>query len=190
VKSWPWSKILAGIGGLLVLVGVAPFVCLLWWGTTHNFEPLAFPLTLKRGEYTSPVFKTDLNEPYQIQIYFLPQHNIPLDLDWKIVDDSGAAIQSGAYLEEHLGGNSVNLGEYRPRRGSHQKIIVNIHHDVDAAGSDLKLHIGVPEESLGMAYGAAAAIGWAAIVAGAGAIMLLVLLIRRAMQPKVPLATR
>jgi len=185
MKSWPWSKILTGIGCLLLLMGLAPLAWLLWWGSAHNFEPLSVPLSLKRGEYTSPLFKTDLDEAYQIQIYFLPPHSIPLDLDWKVVDDRGAVIQSGAYKEGNTGGNNVNVGEYRPKRGLHQRIIVNIHQEVDAAGSDPKLHIGVPEEGLGMAYGSGAAIGWAALIAGPGAIVLLVLLIRRATRPKV-----
>jgi hypothetical protein len=184
VKSWPWSKIIAGVGCLLILVGITPLAYVFWWGTAHNFEPLSVPLSLKSGEYTSPVFTTDLNETYQIQIYFLPQHRIPLDLDWKVVDDHDAVIRSGVFREENTGGNSLNIGEYRPKRGAHQKIIVNIHHDVDAAGPDLKLHIGVPDETLGMAYGVAAALGWAAIVGGAGVIVLLVLLIRRAMRPQ------
>jgi hypothetical protein len=182
MKSWPWSKIIAGIGGLLILVGIAPLAYLFWWATAHNFEPLSVPLSLKSGKYTSPVFTTDLNETYQIQIYFLPQHSIPLDLDWKVVDDHDAVIRSGAFREQNTGGNSLNVGEYRPKRAAHQKIIVNIHQDVDASGPDLKLHIGVPDETLGIAYGVAAAFGWAAIVGGAGAILLLVLLVRRAMR--------
>src|ERR1700677_3713692 len=101
------------------------------------------------------------------------------------MNDRGAVIQSGAYREGNIGGNSVNVGEYRPKRGSHQRIILNIHQDVDVAGSDLKLHIGLPEEGLDMAYGSGAAIGWAALVAGPGAGVLLILLIRRAMRPKV-----
>lgn len=184
MKSWPWTKIVAGVGSVLVLVGVAPLACLLWYGAVHNFEPLSVPISPKRGEYASPSFTTDLNEPYQIQIYFLPPHSTPLDLDWKVVDDRGMVIQSGAFREGNTGGNSVNVGEYRSKRGSRQKVIVNIHQDVDAVGPELKLHVGVPEETLDMAYGSAAAIGWAAIVGGAGAIVLLSLLVRKAMRSR------
>jgi hypothetical protein len=84
MKSWPWSKIITGIGCLLLLVGLAPLAWLLWWGSTHNFESLSVPRSLKRGEYTSPLFTTNLDEAYQIQIYFLPPHSIPLDLDWTV----------------------------------------------------------------------------------------------------------
>ena len=184
MKNWSWSKIIVGVGCLLILVGIAPLAYLFWWGNAHNFEPLSVPLSLKSGQYTSPVFTTDLNETYQIQIYFLPPHSIRLDLDWKVVDDHDAVIRSGAFREENTGGNSLNVGEYRPKRGAHQKIIVNIHQDVDASGPDLKLHIGVPDETLGMAYGLAAALGWGAIVGGTGVIVVLVFLIRRAMRPQ------
>lgn len=185
MKRWPWHIILMIVAASLVLVGVAPLAYLFWWGNAHNIEPLSVPLSLKSGEYTSPFFTTDLDDTYQIQIYFLPQHLVPLDLDWKVVDDRGAVIQSGAY-REHIGGNEANIGEYRPKRGSRQRIIVNIHHDVDAAaGSDLKLHIGLPEDTLRLAYGSAAAIGWASFFAGSGAIVLLVLLIWRAMRAAV-----
>ena len=146
---------------------------------------MAVPLSLKSGEYTSPFFTTDLDDTYEIQIYYLPQHLVPLDLDWKVVDDRGAVIQSGAYREEHTGGNEATIGEYRPKRRSRQRITVNIHQDVDAAGSDLKLHIGLPEETLSLAYGTAAAIGWASFFAGSGAIVLLVLLIRRTIRSAV-----
>jgi hypothetical protein len=72
VKSWPWSKIIAGTGCVLILVGIVPLAYVFGWGTAHNFEPLSVPLSLRNGEYTSPVFTTDLSENYQIQIYFLP----------------------------------------------------------------------------------------------------------------------
>jgi hypothetical protein len=181
LKRWPWRTILIGTGVLLVLVGVAPLAYLLWWGSDHNLEPLSVPLSLKRGEYTSPFFKTDLDDDYQIEIYFLPHHRTPLDLDWKIVDEGGALIQSGGYREDQqMGGNDAILERhYRPKRGSRQRIMVNIHQDVQAPDSDTRLHIGLPERGLEQAYGSAAAMMWAAIVAGAGAIMLLVAVILR-----------
>ena len=195
MKSWPWRVIFGGIGGLLILVGVAPMAYLLWFGTAHNFEPLSAPLSLKRGEYTSAFFKTDLDEDYQVEIYFLPADRSPLDLDWKIVDESGALIQSGVYTEDqHLGGNDAILTrKYRPKRGSANRIILNIHQDVQAKHSkqqsqptDTRLHIGLPERGLEQAYGSAAAIVWAAGVAGLGAIILAYPLVMRAIRPKIP----
>src|SRR5580658_11072364 len=99
MKSWPWRLIFGSIGGLLILIGITPLAYLWWFGTAHNLAPLSAPISLKRGEYTSPSFKTDLDEDYQVEIYFLPFHRTPLDLDWKIVDENGALIQSGVYTE-------------------------------------------------------------------------------------------
>jgi hypothetical protein len=188
LKRWPWHTILIGVAVFLVLVGVAPLAYLLWWGNAHNLEPLSVPLSLKRGEYTSPFFKTDLDDDYQIEIYFLPNHRTPLDLDWKIVDESGGLIQSGGYREhQQMGGNDAILERhYRPKRGSRQRIIVSIHQDVQAPDSDTRLHVGLPERGLEQAYGSSAAIMWAAIVAGAGAIMLLVVVILRVVRRQTP----
>jgi len=173
----------------LIFVGVTPIAYLLWFGTAHNFEPLSAPLSLKRGEYTSALFKTDLDEDYQVEIYFLPYHRSPLDLDWKIVDESGVLIQSDVYTEDqHLGGNDATLTrKYRPKRGSANRIILNVHQDVQAKSgerqvqpTDVRLHIGLPERGLEQAYRSVAAIVWAAVVAGLGAIILVCLLVMHA----------
>jgi hypothetical protein len=169
----------------LILLGIAPLAHISWWGIGHNLEPLSVPLSLKRGESKSPFFTTDLDDDYQIEIYFLPYPRTPLDLDWKIVDETGALISSGDYSEDkqQMGGNDAILERhYRPKRGLRQKIIVNIHRDVQARDSDTKLHIGLPERGLEQAYGFAAAIKWAAIIAGPGAIVLLILAILRAVR--------
>jgi hypothetical protein len=129
-----------------------------------------------------------LDDDYQIEIYFLPPHQIPLHLDWRVVDASGTNIESGTYSEDHqMGGNDAILTRsYRPKRGSLQRIIVSIHQDVQVDDTDTRLHVGLPEKGLEQAYGSAVAIRWAAIVAGPGAIMLLVLLILRVIRPKIP----
>lgn len=181
MKRWPWRTLLVCVAVFLVLVGIAPLAYISWWGNSHNLEPLSVPLSLKRGESKSPFFTTDLDDDYQIEIYFLPHPRTPLDLDWKIVDETGALIRSGDYSEDQqMGGNDVILDRhYRPKRGLRQKIMVNIHRDVQARLSDTRLHIGLPERGLEQAYGSAAAMRWAAIVAGAGAIVLLILAILR-----------
>ena len=187
--------IFGSIGGVLILAGVTPFAYLLWFGTAHNFEPLSAPLSLNRGEYTSALFKTDLDEDYQVDIYSLPYNRSPLDLDWKIVDERGALIQSGVYTEDqHYGGNDAILTRrYRPKRGSANRIILNVHQDVQAKSgegqlqpTDVRLHIGVPERTLEQASGSVAAIAWAAVVGGLGAIILIFLLVMRAIGPKTP----
>jgi hypothetical protein len=186
--------ILGRIGWLLILIGITPLAYLLWFGTAHNFEPLSAPISLNRGDYTSAFFKTDLDEDYQVEIYSIPHHRTPLDLDWKIVDESGALIQSGVYTEDqHIGGNDAILTRrYRPKRGSPNRVILNIHQDVQAKDSerqlqptDTRLHIGVPERGLEQAYGSVAAIVWAAGVAGLGTIILAFLLVLRALRPKI-----
>jgi hypothetical protein len=184
VKRWTWRRILVSLAFLLVLVGIAPLAYLFWWGNAHNLQPLSVPLSLKRGEYISPFFTTDLNDDYQIEIDSIPFERTGLDLDWRIVDDSGAMIRQGTYTDQLPGGNWALLGHYRPKRGLRQRIIVRIHQDVQAPESHPKLNIGLPERGLEQAYGSAAAIGWAAIVAGAGVIMLFVLLILRATRRK------
>jgi hypothetical protein len=197
VKSWPWRMIFGSIGGILILLGVTPIAYLLWSGTSHNLAPLSAPLSLKRGEYTSPLFKTDLDEDYQVEIYSLPTYRSPLDLDWKIVDESGLLIQSGVYTEDQqLGGNDAILTRnYRPKRGAANRIILNVHQDVQAKSAegqlhptDVRLHIGVPERTLEQAYGSVAAIAWAAVVGGLGAIILAFQMVMRAIRPKTPAA--
>jgi hypothetical protein len=86
-----------------------------------------------------------------------------------------------------MGGNDAILERhYRPNRGSRQRIFVSIHQDVQPPDSDTRLHVGLPERGLEQAYGSAAAIMWAAIVAGAGAIMLLVVVILRVVRWQTP----
>jgi hypothetical protein len=128
VKRLPWATILLSVGVSLVLVGVAPLGYLFWRGSAHNWEPLSAHIALKRGQFKSPLFTTDLDDDYQIEIYFLPPHQIPLDLDWRITDEKGTIIQSGTYSEDHqMGGNDAILTRcYQPKRGSLQRIIVNI----------------------------------------------------------------
>jgi hypothetical protein len=190
--------IFGSTGGLLILVGVTPIAYLLRFGTAHNFELLSAPLSLKRGEYTSALFKTDLDEDYQVDIYSLPYNRSPLDLDWRIVDESGVLIQSGVYTEDqHYGGNDAILTrKYRPKPGSANRLILNVRQDVQAKSgegklqtTDVRLHIAVPERTLEQAYGSVAAIAWAAVVGGLGAIILVFLQVMRAIRPKTPAAS-
>ncbi len=103
MKRWPWHRIFICLALILVLAGIAPLAYLIWWGHAHNLEPLSVPVALKRGEFTSPFFTTDLDDDYQIEIYFLPYPRTPLNLDWKILNETGAVIRSGSYRDE--GGN-------------------------------------------------------------------------------------
>ena len=171
-------RVLLRVAFLSVFLGVAPLVYLFWLGA--NLEPLSMPLSLKSGEYTSPFFTTNLNDVYQVEIYFLPPGRTPLNLDWKIVDRTGAVIQSGSYRDYETESNDVILGEYRSRRGSRQRIIMRIHQDIQAPDTHPRLHIGLPQRGLDIAEGyLPLALGWVALFGGAGVITLLVLLIWR-----------
>jgi hypothetical protein len=185
MKRWSSGKILLGVGVSLILVGVTSIGFLLWRGSTQNWEPVPNHISLKRGEYKSPLFTTDSDDDYQIEIYSLPPHQIPLELDWRSVDQSGTNIESGAYSEAHqMGGTDAILTRsYRPKRGSIQRIIIDIHQDVQVDDADTRLHVGLPEKGLEQAYGSALAIRWVIIVGGLGVLMILVLLLLGALRP-------
>jgi hypothetical protein len=183
-RLW-WRASIIG-AALMIVLGMAPLVYIMWLGSGYRLEPLSMPLSLSPGEYTSPFFRTDLDDDYQIQLYFLPYGRTPLDLDWKIVDAHGNVLENGSYQDQQTGGNSVNLGHYRPKRGLSQRAVVNVHKGESVPDSDVRLHIGLPEESLGIIYGSAAAGLWCLIVSGIGAIVLLVLLIRARVSQALP----
>jgi hypothetical protein len=169
------------VGSVLVLVGVGPLLYLLWFGSTHNFEPLSMPLPLKQGQYTSAEFKTDLDDTYQIDLETLGTFDsrMVLNLHWQIVDDRGAVIAQGDY-HQPSGGNGSHIGFYKPKRGTRQRLILTLPEDakwMDAAQT--RVTVGTPEETLDMAYGYAAFLGWAVVVAGPGVILLLIALFRQ-----------
>jgi hypothetical protein len=154
----------------------------------HNLEPLSIPLPLKRGEFVSRYFKTDLDDSYQIDLYWspFPDPKTEVDLDWKIVADTGIVIQQGTYKSRIDGANSVGLGTYRPKRGLRQRIVVNIHQDVQGSDGQPKLQIGVPEVSLDLAEGYyPLSTLWAGLFAGSGLITFGFLRFRREDNPTI-----
>jgi hypothetical protein len=188
VKSWLWRTSVTG-AVLVIALGLAPLAYLFWLGSGDKLEPLSMPLPLARGEYASLFFTTSLDDDYQVEIYFLPFNRTQLDLDWKIVDARGAVMASGSYRDEHTGGNDVVLGHYRPKRGLNQRAIVNVHQGEAAPGSDVRLHIGLPERVLENSYAFVPAGLWAVVIGGAGVIGLIAALIgrsRRAASPNIP----
>jgi hypothetical protein len=193
MKRWPWRRILTVVAGVLIVVGAAPQAFLYWFASMHNFQPLSMELPLKQGEYTSAEFKTDLDENYMVQIVLADpteraiglNENAVLDLDWKIVNAGGAVIRQGTENTLLRIANSVNLGEYHPKRGERQRLIVNLHREIEEPeGSHVTLEVNSTEDPEGMAFGAFIAFWWACIVAGSGAILLLVLLVLRVVQKK------
>jgi hypothetical protein len=108
---------------------------------------------------------------------------LPLVLDWKIVSDTGAVVQSGGYTDPYSGSTGAIVGEYRARRGSRERIVVTIHQNVQAAKSHPRITIGLPERELRLGEeDTFLALGWAAIVSGSGLIILFVLLCLEAVQ--------
>jgi hypothetical protein len=184
VKRWPWRRILSFVALALVLAGVAPATYLFCWGHAHHFEPLSVPFPRGGGEYASPLFVTDLDDDYQVEVYFLPPNQSPLNLDWKMVDDRGNVIGAGSYSELASGANDAILGHYCSKRGLRQRAILNIHQGFETTSEDVRLHIGLPERGLDQAYGFAAALIWAAKVAGPGAVILIVLALQNAIRRK------
>jgi hypothetical protein len=163
----------------LALMALTPLAYVFYWRSIHNIQPLSVTLSLKRGEYISPLFTTDLDESYQIDMYSLPPDRTALDLDWEIEDDRWAVIQKGAYRDRVFpGGNSVTLGEYRPRRGLRQRIVLRIHDKEGAVDAHPVLEISLPERMLTSGYEVPAAIVWAVLVAMFGVAALWVFLFR------------
>src|SRR5579863_2978255 len=161
MKKWPW-RILLILAILLIILGVAPMAALLWHGWMHNFQPLSMQLPTAKGEYTSAEFKTDLDEGYMVQLELMDQTHrsiglnpdAVIDLDWQIVDANSAVIAKGVQ-DAPTGGNEMNFGEYKPRRGTHQRMIVNVHQDIaEPAGSTLTLQVNSEEdpEAAGFAF--------------------------------------
>jgi hypothetical protein len=175
-RHWPSIAILIV---LCVVVGLAPLLYLLWWASPHRVEPLSVRIPLERGQFFSPRFTTDANDDYQIDIYFLPFDRPPLHLAWKIVDDHGKLLASGAYDEQQAGGNNAILGHYRGVSGVGQTILVTVHQDESLASGDQRLHIGLPERSLAAGYVFIVAVSWAVLVAIVCIVSLLILTFRR-----------
>ena len=181
MTRWPWMRILTVLGCLLVVAGVTPMLYLIWFSSAHNFQPLSMPLPLKRGEYASAIFKTDLNDMYQIDLDWqgAMDKQMAMNLVWKVEDDHGTVLARGNY-QGTLRGNEMHLGFYRPGRGLRQRIVLTLPEDAKGLDSaHAQVNIGVPERNLDMAYGAFPAQFLAGIVAGPGAILLVALLITR-----------
>lgn len=195
MKQRPWPRILTIVAGVMIVVGAAPLAYLCWFASAHNFQPLLMELPLNQGEYTSAVFKTDLDENYMVQIELADpatqsiglNKDAILDLDWKIVDAGGIVLQQGTQNTRLRGANNVNLGQYHPRRGERQRLIVDLHREIDEpGGSRVTLEVNSTEDPEGRAVAAYMSFWWACIVAGPGAILLLVLLVQRVVRKSPP----
>ncbi len=176
MNRWLSARTATGVAWFLICLGPLPLVCLLLWAFTHNSQPVSEQISLRRGQFISHYFKPELDADYQVNLNWLgkfPSRQTQVDLDWKIVDSQGLVIDQGTYNGSLDGANTVKLAEYHPQRGVNQRIIVNVHRDVDGPDGEARLDIEVPEVSLDMAEGAyPLAVGWAAITTIPGIVML------------------
>jgi hypothetical protein len=177
MNRWLSTSTATGVGWFLIGVGLLPLGCLLAWAHTHSSEPLSVQLSLQRGQFVSPYFEPELDGTYQISLYWpkFPSRQTQVDLDWQIVDSKDVTIEQGTYDSALGGANIVGLGEYVPQRGVRQRIIVNVHQDVDGPDGEARLEIGIPEVGLERAEGAYPLVMmWAAVMTGLGVILLAV----------------
>ncbi len=148
------------------------------------------PLPLRRGEYFSPFFLTNIDAVYQIDLYFLPWDRSPLKVDWKIVDTYGRISQRGTYKDQQHGGNGAVLGHYHANMGDRQRIVVTVLDDVTGIDTHPRLRVGLPDLGLDYTEGYLPfALLWAAGCVGVGVIALLTLLMLRSFRPQGPVTT-
>lgn len=184
-------------GVVLVLVGVAPTLLVIW-DSSRNYFPLSMPLTLARGQTSSPWFTPEMNHTWQIGLEWAhvvarpqvdpdkpdsPAQPDDLSIDWKIIDERGFLIAHGTFADRFRGGNEVGLGSYKTKRGVRQRIILDVHNDVQGENdAHPTLKIQDSEPSLADSYAFPLTLGWAAIFGGCGIIALLIGLLKRAPQ--------
>ena len=183
MKKWSWRKILAIIGCCLVVVGLIPVASSFWLEYESRPEPFIMSFPLQKGEYTSSPFKTGFNGPSRIDLEWdrsIPAKQKSLDLEWKIVDDTGKIVAKG-FHNRWIAGNSAPLYGANDVYRKGQRIVVTLPHDVRDVDQSMrvKITVDVAEIALDESY-AGIGIVWAAIVAGPGAILLIVLAVRRA----------
>jgi hypothetical protein len=189
MKNWPWNKILVGVAFLLIVVGIVPRARLFFWSKSHNLFPLTMPLPLKSGEYASLSFKTDLRDTYEIDLSTVdyPAKEAQVDLNWKVVDDAGTTIEQGAF-EGRIDSGPMKIGQYKPKLGQRQRVIVRINRDVQGTEAvHPQLQIGLPQKNSDLCDAIDILNAWAFVMAGSGAALLLFLLILRMRRSKNPM---
>jgi hypothetical protein len=180
LKKWPWHKILVCVGWLLVVAGITPGAYILVrLSSSHNQMPLSVPVPLKQGEFASPYFTPGSSDDYLINLTWdlFPARQTSVDLDWKIEADNGSVIQQGTFNNQLRGANLIRLGEYKPNSGQHQRIVLNVHADVDQGGAHATLEIAPPDTSWRWSEAIPTVAGWAVFVAVPGVFLLLILAI-------------
>ena len=169
------QKAVVRIGGILMLIGVAPLICLMLWPLTHEIEPLSMRVPLKPGTYTSRNFSPDRGAQYQIDLDFGKDINpeTEIKLHWQILDQGDNVVEQGARDDRIIPTEELRLGELRLDHSAKEKIQVSIDEGVQRDGSHATLKIEQPEVTLEIDEGySPLAMGWAALVGLPGVILL------------------
>ena len=160
VKSWSWKRAIPWVAWALVVVGAAPLGYMTWVTHAHNLVPLSVPLPHLRGDYTMPGFTTDLGGDYAIAVLSKTSRHSrtapcdeggdspdcptfdPTSIDWSIVDDAGASIQSGQYRESRYERtDGFGIGVYRAKKGQHVRLFLRVNKDIYGYGSPPTLEV-------------------------------------------------
>lgn len=187
MSRWFSTRTAIGAGWVLIGLGMVPIACLYLWARTHSSQPLSEQINIQRGQFVSSYFVPRLDGIYQINLYWskFPRTETQVDLDWRIVDSQDQVIDQGTYNSALDGANIVELGEYHPQLGVRQRIIVDVHQEINGPSGEAMLQIGIPEVGLDRAEGAyPLAMGWAAITAVPGIVMLGCAWLWRRLSPK------
>jgi hypothetical protein len=167
---------------LLVVAGITPGAyVLIRLGGSPPPTPLSFPVTLKQGTVTSPDFTPTSSATSLIELDWngFPPRQTAVDLDWKIVADSGSVLQQGSLTTILRGANNVTLGQYQPTPGQGQKVVLNVHTDTEGVGVNAILKVGSPEQPVALSYDLPRVASWAIWIGGPGALLLIGLLIMK-----------
>ena len=180
VKKWPWHMILVCVGWLLVVAGLAPGAYLLvrlGGGTAQ--KPLSVPVPLTQGQFASPYFAAGSSDNYLINLSWdlIPARQTLVDLDWKVEADNGAVLAQGTFNNPLRGANLLKLGEYKPSSGQRERVVLNVHADVDQGGAHATLEVNPPDTSWRFSEAIPKAAGWAVCLVLPGAVLLLILAI-------------
>ena len=184
MKKWPWRTMLAILGGCLVIAGSYPFTYCLWLANAPRPEMLLFKFPSKQGQYQSPPMKAGFYGPCVIDLEW--QRSIPgdkpveLDLDWKILDDRNRLVEQGTSHSE-VTSDTIGLAARTSgyRRG--QRVVLTLPHDMQDLGEfmQVRARVDTSEISLDLSYAWGISVFIAGVVAGPGALLLLVLWIKR-----------
>jgi hypothetical protein len=136
----------AKVGLTIILVGLAPLLYTTYRTGSHNWTPLSVSVDLKRREFRSPEFETDLTGGYVVSLAFdngldaskeyclmgerdCGNGGRTLFLEWSVA--GGAGSTSPAQYEPHAfsgspGQAETEVGRFEAKRGELHRVVLNI----------------------------------------------------------------